>query len=57
MTGRDAAICRELTKLHEEVVRGTAGELAQRYDGAEVKGEIASRLPANSRFPTLKGSE
>jgi len=37
---RPAAVCRELTKLHEEVVRGTAGELAARYDGAEVKGEI-----------------
>ena len=26
---RPAAICRELTKLHEQVVRGTIGELAQ----------------------------
>lgn len=35
------AVCRELTKLHEEVVRGTIGELAQRYPaGGEVKGEI-----------------
>ena len=38
--GRPVAVCRELTKLHEEVVRGSAGELAQRYAGAEVKGEI-----------------
>ena len=37
---RPAAVCRELTKLHEEVVRGTAAELAQRYDGAAPKGEI-----------------
>ncbi len=28
---RPAAVCRELTKLHEEVVRGTAAELAERY--------------------------
>ena len=34
------AVCRELTKLHEEVVRGTASELAERYAGAAVKGEI-----------------
>ena len=27
---RAVAVCRELTKLHEEVVRGTAGELAER---------------------------
>ena len=28
---RPAAVCRELTKLHEEVVRGTLGELARRF--------------------------
>ena len=28
---RPVAVCRELTKLHEEVVRGTARELAARY--------------------------
>ena len=32
---REVAVCRELTKVHEEVVRGTAAELAERYaDGA-----------------------
>ncbi len=37
--GRPAAVCRELTKLYEEVVRGTVGELAERFaDGA--RGEI-----------------
>jgi 16S rRNA (cytidine1402-2'-O)-methyltransferase len=36
---RPAAVCRELTKLHEEVVRGTLGELARRFR-AEVRGEI-----------------
>jgi 16S rRNA (cytidine1402-2'-O)-methyltransferase len=35
------AVCRELTKLHEEVVRGSIDELAQRCPAAgEVKGEI-----------------
>jgi len=38
--GRAAAVCRELTKLHEEVVRGTAAELAARYAEAEPRGEI-----------------
>jgi 16S rRNA (cytidine1402-2'-O)-methyltransferase len=37
---RPAAVCRELTKLHEEVVRGTAGELAERYGAAEPRGEV-----------------
>jgi 16S rRNA (cytidine1402-2'-O)-methyltransferase len=36
---RPAAVCRELSKLHEEVSRGTLGELARRYRG-EAKGEI-----------------
>ncbi|MDQ2699810.1 MAG: 16S rRNA (cytidine(1402)-2'-O)-methyltransferase [Actinomycetota bacterium] len=36
---RQAAVCREMTKLHEEVSRGTLTELAMRYKG-EVKGEI-----------------
>jgi 16S rRNA (cytidine1402-2'-O)-methyltransferase len=37
---RSAAVCRELTKLHEEIVRGTAAELAERYDDNPPKGEI-----------------
>ncbi len=34
-----AAVCRELTKLHEEVFRGTAEEARKRYAGG-VKGEV-----------------
>jgi 16S rRNA (cytidine1402-2'-O)-methyltransferase len=37
---RPAAVCRELTKLHEEVVRGTAAELAARYAEEEPRGEV-----------------
>jgi 16S rRNA (cytidine1402-2'-O)-methyltransferase len=38
-SGRRAAVCRELTKLYEEVARGTLAELAERYaDGT--RGEI-----------------
>jgi 16S rRNA (cytidine1402-2'-O)-methyltransferase len=41
MGGREAAVCRELTKLHEEVRRGPLAELAQAYaEGAETRGEI-----------------
>lgn len=36
---RPAAVCRELTKLHEEVVRGNLDELSRRFRG-DVKGEI-----------------
>jgi 16S rRNA (cytidine1402-2'-O)-methyltransferase len=37
---RDAAVARELTKLHEECVTGTLPELAARYADAVPKGEI-----------------
>ena len=33
-------MCRELTKLHEEVVRGTASELAARYAAEGPRGEV-----------------
>ena len=36
---RPAVVCRELTKLHEEVARGTLAELARRFRD-EAKGEI-----------------
>ncbi len=37
---RPVALCRELTKLHEEVVRGRAADLAARYAEAEPRGEV-----------------
>jgi 16S rRNA (cytidine1402-2'-O)-methyltransferase len=43
---RPVAVCRELTKLHEEVVRGDAASLAARYADEEVRGEIVVVLGA-----------
>jgi 16S rRNA (cytidine1402-2'-O)-methyltransferase len=37
---RPAAVCRELTKIYEEVVRGSAGDLAARYASAPPRGEV-----------------
>lgn len=37
---REAAVARELTKRHEEVVTGTLAELAERYGDDAPKGEI-----------------
>ena len=37
---RPVAVARELTKVHEEVVRGTAAELAERYASADPRGEV-----------------
>ena len=38
---RDAAVAREITKLHEECVTGTLAELAAQYADSRPKGEIA----------------
>jgi 16S rRNA (cytidine1402-2'-O)-methyltransferase len=40
MAGRDAAICRELTKLHEDIRRATIEELAKSADTLETRGEF-----------------
>jgi 16S rRNA (cytidine1402-2'-O)-methyltransferase len=37
---RNCAVARELTKLHEEIVRGNLSELAGKFSGEIVKGEI-----------------
>ncbi len=38
--GRRVAVARELTKLHEEVFRGTLEEALRRFETAEIRGEI-----------------
>ena len=45
---REAAVCRELTKAHEEIVRGSAAELAARYADAPPKGEVVLVLGPRS---------
>src|SRR5256885_2123730 len=40
MAGRDAAICRELTKLHEEIKRAPIADLAKAADTLETRGEF-----------------
>ena len=37
---RQSAVARELTKLHEEIVRGTLADLIIRFSSASVRGEI-----------------
>jgi 16S rRNA (cytidine1402-2'-O)-methyltransferase len=43
---RPVAVCRELTKVHEEVVRGSAAQLAARYAEAAPRGEIVLVIAA-----------
>ena len=61
--GREAAVAREISKLHEECVTGTLDELAQRYADAPPKGEIvilvappaAGHAPSESDLDTALG--
>lgn len=45
---RRALVAREVTKMHEELVRGTLPELAARYDGQPVKGELVLVIEGRS---------
>jgi len=48
---REAAVCIELTKAHERVVRGFLSELIPQFDGKTVKGEVAFVIAgANPKF-------
>ena len=46
---RSAAVCLELTKLHERVERGGLEELAARFAGRKVKGEATVVIAGQSR--------
>ena len=50
---RPCAVCRELTKRHEEVARGSVAELAERF-GEPVRGEVTLVLGA---APPVEASE
>jgi 16S rRNA (cytidine1402-2'-O)-methyltransferase len=55
MGARDGAICRELTKLHEEVQRGPVSELARAAGTLETRGEFVLVIgppPANALVMT-----
>jgi 16S rRNA (cytidine1402-2'-O)-methyltransferase len=45
---RRAVVARELTKVHEEYVRGTLSELAEKFGSAAVKGEIVLLIDRTS---------
>ncbi len=52
---RPLAVCRELTKLHEEVLRLTIGEAAERYAAQEPRGEFV--LVVGGRPPREKAAD
>lgn len=59
---REVAVCRELTKLHEEVARGTAAELRELFaarakEPGGVRGEIALVIDAPGEAEAAAGAE
>jgi 16S rRNA (cytidine1402-2'-O)-methyltransferase len=46
--GRSVAVCRELTKMHEEILRGRADDLARRLADVEVRGEVVLVVGASA---------
>jgi 16S rRNA (cytidine1402-2'-O)-methyltransferase len=53
---REAAVCRELTKLHEEVRRGDLAELAQTFGETDTRGEIVLVIgPPAAEAPAVIG--
>lgn len=45
LSNPDVAVCRELTKLHEETLRGSAAELAERFESARGECTVVVRAP------------
>ncbi|WP_302963082.1 16S rRNA (cytidine(1402)-2'-O)-methyltransferase [uncultured Adlercreutzia sp.] len=59
---RKVAVCRELTKLHEEVARGSAADLAERFavraeEPGGIRGEIALVIDAPNEAEAAAGAE
>jgi len=55
---RSAAVCRELTKLHEEIMRGSLATLERHFDEHEPRGEctlvIAGAPPGHTRWDAVR---
>lgn len=54
---RRVAVARELTKLHEEVFRGSLAEALARFDSVEVKGEIVVVVEARPESAAAADAE
>jgi 16S rRNA (cytidine1402-2'-O)-methyltransferase len=53
---REVAVCRELTKLHEEVVRGSAQQLATHF-GETARGEIVLLIAGRGEIEPIAPSD
>jgi 16S rRNA (cytidine1402-2'-O)-methyltransferase len=57
MGGRDAAICREMTKLHEDIRRAPVSQLALSADTLETRGEFVLVIGPPAGAPIMAGDE
>jgi len=54
---REVALCRELTKIHEEVISGTLSEMSARYENIVPKGEFVLVIePRRGDYSALRES-
>jgi 16S rRNA (cytidine1402-2'-O)-methyltransferase len=54
---RQIAVSRELTKIYEETLRGTASEISESVQGKKIKGEITLVISGASRDYTGRSAE
>jgi 16S rRNA (cytidine1402-2'-O)-methyltransferase len=54
---REVAVCREISKLHEETVRGTLTEVIAHFTATEPRGEIVIILGGTSDLKTKSSKE
>jgi 16S rRNA (cytidine1402-2'-O)-methyltransferase len=54
---RDVVIARELSKLHEEFLRGTIDEIAEQLAAREIKGEVTVIVRAGRRAESVSQEE
>ena len=54
---RDGAICREMTKLYEEIQRGPLSSLIQHYEAIPPRGEIVILIEGASSLSSLSEEE
>ena len=54
---REVAVCREISKLHEETVRGTLAEVIAHFVTTEPRGEIVIILAGCPEGKVIKNDE
>ena len=51
---REIAVCREITKLHEEIFRGNVSAALKRFTDGDIKGEFVIILEGNTEIELIK---